>query len=473
MLTLNTINQALSNRPSTVPSVNYADIVIDSRQAQQGSLFVALPGERMDGHDFVQSAFDRGAKAALVTERIHEMDIQACYWQPGAPLAQAERLCIVVPDTLIALQAIARAHRAGFPACRVIGITGSVGKTTTKELVAAVLRQRYVTLKSPGNRNNEIGLPLTVLEMDERCERAVLEMGMYDLGEIALLCRIARPLVGVVTNVQPIHLERLGSMDRIAQAKAELVQALPPEGLAILNGDDPRVRAMADQTEACQTLFYGLQPTNDLWADKVQGHGLSGISARFHWQDQTMEASLPLHGVHGIWGALAAAAVGLADGLKWDRIIAGLQQPDQPLRMRILPGMQDTTVLDDSYNAGPSSNEAALRFAASLRQEGSGKRVIAVLGDMLEMGQLEEAGHRQVGQMAAELAQRVLTVGPRARWIGEAAINSGMPATHVRAAMDNAAAIDLLKRWIEPGDLILVKGSRGMAMEEIVAALQS
>ena len=252
--------------------------MIDSRQAEPGSLFVALPGEHTDGHNFVAHAFSRGALAALVSRPVDgpyltldaRLPNQEFSVQPGEPV------CILVDDTLVALQKIAAAWRTRF-APRVIGVTGSVGKTTTKEIIAAVLGQRYVTLKSPGNLNNEIGLPLTVLQLEERHERVVLEMGMYDIGEIAQLCRIAQPHVGVITNVGPVHLERLGTIERVAQAKAELLQALPANGTAVLNGDDPLVSAMAPQTRA-RVFRYGLGPESDLWADEIAGEGPGGHS---------------------------------------------------------------------------------------------------------------------------------------------------------------------------------------------------
>ena len=233
-------------------------IVIDSREAEPGSLFVALPGEHTDGHNFVAHAFSRGALVALVSRPMDGPFLTLDARLPDQELSVQpdEHVCILVDDTQVALQQIAAAWRTRF-APRVIGVTGSVGKTTTKEIIAAVLGQRYVTLKSPGNLNNEIGLPLTVLQMEERHERIVLEMGMYDVGEIAQLCRIAHPHVGVITNVGPVHLERLGTVERVAQAKAELVQALPVDGVAVLNADDPMVSAMATQTRA-RVFRYGL-----------------------------------------------------------------------------------------------------------------------------------------------------------------------------------------------------------------------
>ena len=383
--------------------------------------------------------------------------------QPGEPV------CILVDDTQVALQQIAAAWRTRFTP-RVIGVTGSVGKTTTKEIIAAVLGQRYVTLKSPGNLNNEIGLPLTVLQMEERHERVVLEMGMYDLGEIAQLCRIAHPHVGVITNVGPVHLERLGTVERVAQAKAELVQALPADGVAVLNADDPMVSAMASQTRA-RVFRYGLLPDADLWADEIAGEGLEGIRFRFHYQGDVVHVRVPLLGRHSVHTALRATAVGLIEGLSWDEIVPGLQNVETQLRLMVVRGVNGATLLDDTYNASPASTLAALNLLADL-EIGHGRR-IAVLGDMLELGSYEEEGHRIVGARVADVADILITVGQRARLIAEEALASGLPATKVQAVADSETALAGLRSMLGPGDVVLVKGSRASHMDEIATALSS
>ena len=472
MLTLTHITEALTGkRPPLAANITFNNVVIDSRQAAPGSLFVALPGERHDGHEFLADALARGASGALI--KTGYIQDAAFVWNarsqepPMAHAGERRPICIAVEDTLAALQRIAAYWRGQYPACQVIGVTGSLGKTTTKELVAAVIGRKFRTLKSLGNYNNEIGLPLTLLQLTAEHQRAVLEMSMYALGEIALLAQLAQPRVGVITNVQPIHLERLGSLERIAQAKSELVQALPADGAAILNGDDPLVRAMGAISPARQVLYYGLRPENDLWADHVVGRGLSGIALRFHWQGQTIPAELPLLGAHSVWTALAAAATGLVEGMSWEEIIAALAQPGKPVRLVVARGIQGATLLDDSYNAGPASTVAALDFLASLE----GRR-IAVLGDMLELGEGEEDSHRLVGRKAAHTVDRLITVGPRARWIAEAAQTDGLVAGAVAVTENNQQAIEQLKQWIKRGDILLIKGSRGMKMEEIVNALR-
>jgi UDP-N-acetylmuramoyl-tripeptide--D-alanyl-D-alanine ligase len=446
--------------------VPLTEVVVDSRLAIQGSLFVALRGEHTDGHRFVGDAFQRGARAALVQTRITGYANLAMGQALDAQDRPSMPLCLLVSDTQSALSMLAAYWRSLHPSVRVAGVTGSVGKTTAKELIAAVLRQRFVTLKSPGNYNNEIGLPLTMLQLHSEVEWVVQEMGMYRLGEIAHLAGIARPQVGVVTNVGPTHLERLGSFERIAQAKAELLQALPEDGLAILNGDDERVRDMARLTPAREVVYYGLKPDADLWASDIQTRGLEGLRVTFRYRGQAVPAQLPLIGRHSIYAALAAVALGIRTGLSWDEILAGLRDTAVQTRMKTIKGVRDVTILDDTYNANPASMLAALEVLGELR----GRRV-AVLGGMLELGSLEQEGHRQVGRRAAQVASILVTVGRLGELIAAEAIASGMPADAVSALGDNQSALDLLRRILAPGDLVLVKGSRGFAMENLVAGL--
>lgn len=459
--------------PPDLPAREITAFVIDSRQTQEGGCFVALRGEQHDGHDFIADALQRGATAVIAEPRGREgakgyrvnlIDTTDITMPPIPRPLTPDPYVFIVQDSLKGLQRVAAHWRAQFNP-RVVGITGSVGKSTSKEMIAAVLQQRYPTLKNPGNLNNEIGLPLTVLQLRGVHERAVLEMGMYDLGEIAALAAIARPQVGVITNVGPTHLERLGTLERIAQAKAELVQALPADGVAILNGDDPLVRPMAGLT-AARVFFYGLTPDCDLWASHITSRGLEGIRLRFHYGDETLHVKVPLLGRHSVHTALRAAAVGLVEGLSWEEIVGGLQDVSAQLRLLVVPGIGETTLIDDTYNASPASSIAALNLLEDL----NGRR-IAVLGDMLELGSYEETGHRMVGCRAADVVQILVTVGQRARWIGEEAIACGLPEDCVYMVEDNEAALACLQEVMQAGDRVLVKGSRGMAMEQIVAAL--
>jgi UDP-N-acetylmuramoyl-tripeptide--D-alanyl-D-alanine ligase len=355
----------------------------------------------------------------------------------------------------------------------VIGITGSIGKTTTKEFVASVLSQRYQVLRSEGNYNNEIGLPLTLLDLQDNHERVVLEMGTYGPGEITLLSQIARPHVGIVTNVGPVHLERMGTIERIAEAKTELPRSLPSDGVAILNADDAWVRSMAEATSA-RVFLYGLTPDCDLWVDQIESQGLDGVRFCFHytpgaaWQrsrEEVVHAHIPLLGRHSVHTALRAAAAGLVEGLSWDEILHGLRTGEQ-LRLLAIPGVNGSTLLDDTYNSSPDSAIAALNLMHEL-----GGRRVAVLGDMLELGAYAVEGHRRVARRAMDVVSVLITIGELGRLIGQEAVEFGMPSECVFHAEDNQAAITHLQDLIQEGDTVLIKGSRGMAMEQIVEAL--
>jgi UDP-N-acetylmuramoyl-tripeptide--D-alanyl-D-alanine ligase len=460
-------------RPTGEP-VGLSALCVDSREASPGAFFVALPGEQADGHDFVARAVQAGALGALVSRPVAGLSVVEL------DCRRPERITlpvqIVVPDTLLALQQIARWLRAQRPDVSVVGVTGSVGKTTAKEAIASVLGCGAATLKSAGNRNNEIGLPLTLCQLDPAHRYAVLEMGMYALGEIALLCGIARPNVGVVTNVGPTHLERLGSLERIVQAKAELVQALPPDGLAVLNGSDARVADMA-RFSAAPVLTFGLGQAGDyaVTATAVRATGLGGsdvtVAVRGDGALGLRPARQMVHtamlGQHAVWPALAAVSVGLAAGLDWPALRQGLASLGGGPRLVPLVGRNGTTLLDDSYNASPVSAHAALDALAQL----SGRHV-AVLGDMLELGDAEALGHREVGDHCARVVDLLLTVGPRARGIAQGARAAGMSADRVMMLDTKEQALAELEALLAPGDLILIKGSRGMALEALVAALR-
>jgi UDP-N-acetylmuramoyl-tripeptide--D-alanyl-D-alanine ligase len=471
MLLLTDAIEALKGvRPNWAPQI-ITDASADSRQVIPGSLFVALPGERVDGHDYVDDAYARGACFALVQHEIPGMnrliDLRGDSFpetDPGCELP----VTILVEDSLKALQQIARFWRSKL-GLRVVGITGSVGKSTTKELVAAVLEQRFSTLKNPGNLNNEIGLPLTILRLSEGHQQAVLEMGFYVPGEIEFLCDIARPHVGVVTNIGTVHAERAGSQEAIAQGKSELVQALPPvpEGCAILNYDDPLVRAMAEKTQA-RVLYYGLNSKADLWADQVNGLGLEGIHFRLHYRRETLYMRVPMIGRHSVHTALRAAAVGLVEGLNWQEIVNGLRAGHTQLRLAAVRSENGALLLDDTYNASPQSMLAAL----NLLDEMDGRKV-AVLGDMLELGPYEWKGHEMVGRRAAGIVDELITLGERGRMIAAAACRVGFSPHKVTELDTSEQAIEFLQDRLRENDVVLVKGSRGMRMDRIVAALEA
>jgi UDP-N-acetylmuramoyl-tripeptide--D-alanyl-D-alanine ligase len=467
MLNLGQIVEALVGEQHVSSSQIITDIVIDSRCAVPGSLFVAFAGEKTDGHDFVGDAFSRGSVAALVERPVPGDHCTVDLSQPTIPASLADLtlpVCFLVGDTLTAIQELAAFWRRRFTP-RVIGITGSVGKTTTKELVHAVLDTRYRTLKSEGNLNNEIGLPLTLLRLDGAFERVVVEMGMYARGEISTLARIARPQVGVVTNVGPVHLERLGSIQAIADAKAELVEALPADGVAILNQDEPLVRAMAART-AARVFTYGLSPAADLWADRIEGVGLEGIRFTLHYRDETVHIRAPLLGRHSVHTALRAAAVGLVEGLDWSDIISGLRSDSPQLRLVVVNGPNESLLLDDTYNASPASTIAALNLLAELEQ-----RRVAVLGDMLELGSYEETGHRLVGRRVADVADLLITVGSLGQIIAEEALATGMPPDKVVILADATVAVETVPGLVRQRDMVLIKGSRGVGLDRLVDSL--
>ncbi|HEX9015186.1 MAG TPA: UDP-N-acetylmuramoyl-tripeptide--D-alanyl-D-alanine ligase [Chloroflexota bacterium] len=431
-----------------------SSFVVDSRQVEPGALFFAFRGQKQDGHSHISDAAARGAVAAVV-ERVPE----------DGDLAAREFPLIIVPDSLAALQKLARYWRDKL-GLAVVAITGSVGKTTTKEVIGGVLSRRFRVLKTEGNLNTEIGMPLTLLRARPEHEVMVVEMGMYALGEIRALARLARPNLGVITNVGPTHLERLGSIERIAEAKSELVQELGADGIAVLNFDDERVRGMASRT-AAKTSFFGLDVRADFWAGNVLSQGLGGIDFDLHHEAERVHVRTLLLGVHSVHATLAAAAVAHNLGMSLEEIAAGLHEISPALRLIVEEGVNGSTIVDDSYNASPASTLAALNLLADL----DGRKV-AVLGDMLELGPYTEEGHRMVGRRAADVADILVVVGELAAIVGHEAIASGKNAGSVVFAESNNAAVERLLELLGPGDCVLVKGSRGMRMEEIVEGIR-
>lgn len=427
----------------------FSSVAVDSRKVTPGALFVALQGQRVDGHDFAGEALARGARGLLLERGV---DLTP---------AQARPTVFIVKDALDSLQRLATFWRQKHPVV-VVGVTGSVGKSSTKELIARVLSTRFRVLKNEGNQNTEIGVPLVLLNLDEGIQQVVLEMGMYAPGEICQLCRIATPSIGVVTNVGHSHLERLGSIDAIAMAKAELVESLPESGAAILNGDDPLVRRMAFGTRA-RVLLYGLDPAFDIWAEGLESSGLEGISFILRHKDARIPLKVRLLGRHSVHTALAAAAVGMVQGLSWEEIASGLAQA-QEFRLLPTPGIRGSLIIDDTYNASPASTLAALDLLADV----SGRKV-AVLGDMRELGPYEVEGHLRVGRRAAQVVDLLLVIGDKAQLIGREAARAGAQVIYATSREEASARLLSL---IQQGDVVLIKGSRAMGMEEIVERLK-
>ncbi|MHB8514646.1 MAG: UDP-N-acetylmuramoyl-tripeptide--D-alanyl-D-alanine ligase [Dehalococcoidia bacterium] len=426
---------------------HFRHAVVDSRKAGRGDLFVALPGERDDGHDFVSDAARRGAAGAIVARAV------------AVGIAQ-----YVVRDPLVALQALATQRRAARPRLRVVGITGSVGKTTTKEIAAAVLATKYPVLKNEGNLNSEIGMPLVLLELTHRHRRAVLEMGMWAEGEMALLCEMAKPDIGVVTMVGPAHMERLGTIEAIAREKSVLPASLPKGGVAVLNADDALVAAMAARTRA-HVITFGLSRAADVRAEGIQSHGLSGVSFTLAHGDERAPVYSRLPGRALVHNALAAAAVGLVDGLTLPDVADALSAAPPAVRFSAQRGAGGSTIIDDSYNASPASMLAALDLLGEMPG-----RKFAVLGDMRELGGAEVAGHREVGRRAAEVADAIVAVGVLGRIIGEAARAAGHG--DVRTVEDKSEVARALAPLLRKGDVVLLKASRALALETVADELR-
>ncbi len=426
---------------------------VDSRRVAPGNLFAALPGERTDGHDHLGDALARGAAALLVTR------------PPADAAALGDVTVIRVADATVALGAIAAGWRARFTPL-VVGITGSIAKTSTKEAVAAVLGTTFRTLKSEGNQNNEIGLPLTVLRLGPEHGAAVLEMGMYVGGEIADLAAIGRPSIGVVTAVQAVHLSRIGTLDAVERAKGELVEALPADGTAVLNADDPLVSAM-DRRTAARVIRYGFDEAADVRAPRVGTAGFDGM--RFDLVTPTGErvVTIPALGRLSVHNALAAAAVGIAAGIGLDRIVSGLKAGWQAPHRAEIVRLRGATVVDDSYNASPGSMLAALDLLAGLPG-----RHVAVLGEMLELGAAHDAGHVAVGQASARVADLLIVVGHDARGIADGAVEAGLDPARIHHVADDEDALEVLRPRLRDGDTVLVKASRGIGLDRVVDALR-
>lgn len=442
------------------PGERVHGLTIDSRRIEPGQLFLALKGERFDGHDFIPAAIAGGAKAVVIDdERRFDEEQFRVHPEVGA---------ILVSDSEEALGAIARFHRDRFQ-IPVIAVTGSNGKTTTKDLVAAVLAQEWPIIKTEANFNNEIGLPLTLLKIDHTTRAAVVEMGMRGLGQIRHLCGIARPEMGIVTNVGMSHLELLGSQENIARAKAELIEALPCTGLAVLNGDDPYVREMshARRSGNLRTVRYGIDgPELDYRADKYRVIE-NGSWFRLVCPKGSFEVTLPIPGRHNVMNALAAIALAKELGFSDTAIRKGLANPGLTEKRLNRIERGGVTIIDDTYNASPASVRAALDVLCSLPNR---NRRFAVLSDMLELGTSAAQSHREIGTYAAECGIDHLFA-----W-GDLAFEyiSGMnDVTPGKAAFfaSKSALIAELKSCLKPGDAVLVKGSRSMKMEEVVKAL--
>jgi len=456
---------ATGGRWMGAPPAALAGVSTDTRSLQPGNLFVALRGERFDAHDYLAEAAARGAHAAVVAEARSALR-QA---QGGRPLETAGLPLLTVPDTLYALGAIARLHRRRF-AIPLVAVTGSNGKTTTREMIAAILGTMGPVLRNEGNLNNEVGVPLTLLGLGQAHRFAVIEMGMSHPGEIARLAAIAEPQVGVVTLAAPAHLEGLGSVEAVADAKAELYQGLPADGMAVANADDPRMLKRAEASGR-RLLTFSARPERrgDVVVLEIQSQGADGLRFVLGIGNRELPVHIPaLVGAHNASNAAAAAAAAVALGASDREIARGLREArpvGRRLRLETLPS--GLRLIDDCYNANPASMSAALRTLSDLAAGGGSA---AALGDMLELGAFEAEAHRALGEEAARGGvRRLAAFGPRSRLTAEAARAAGLPAFHTE---DIQELIGWVRAEVAPSDVLLVKGSRGMKLERLVEALK-
>ena len=435
-------------RGSPEPGLRFTGGAFDSRLVAGGECFFALRDQR-DGHEFVADAFARGARAAVVERVVPAPD--------GAILVE-------VGSALRALRTVADSIRDDHP-IPAVAITGSVGKTTTKEATAAALGARYRVLRTLASYNNEIGVPLTFLRQEPGHEVAVIELGFYVPGEIADLSRLVRQRIGIVTTIPeiPVHFARTPSVEAIVAGKAELIAALPDDGVALLNADDPRVRGMASSTRA-RVALYGEAPDAEIRATDVHDLGLAGIEFTVRAGGTSAKARLPLPGRHLLGAALAAIGAAVALDVPLDEAAVALGTLERPAHRMSVRRAGDVTVIDDSYNASPAAVHAALAVLRAVR----GRRV-AVLGDMLELGTLSVGAHEAVGADVATSADALVAVGELAATIAAAAERAGMRDVH-RAA-DGGEALMRLRQVLRPGDTVLVKGSRALALDKLADAL--
>ncbi|MCP9454689.1 MAG: UDP-N-acetylmuramoyl-tripeptide--D-alanyl-D-alanine ligase [Nitrospira sp.] len=439
-------------------------IHLDSRSIRRGDLFVAIVGDRFDGHDFVGAAIEGGAMGAIVQDTFHAA---ALVNRRGGN----ERLPLLlgVRDPLLAYQQLASHHRSRFD-IPVVAVTGSNGKTTTKEMVASVLAQRWKVLKTEGNLNNRIGVPQTLLRLDGRHEAAVIEMGVDRVGQTTRLCEIARPTVGLITNIGPDHLEFFGGMEGSMRAKAELLAWLPEDGAAVLNADDPYFEHLASRSR-CRVVSFGFTHKADVRATQIRVEN-RGTFFRL-WlpgKVRPVAVRLRVQGEHNVANALAAAAVGNLLGVPPMSIVEGLSC-FRPVAMRSQVFMScGITIINDCYNANPASMKAAIRLLA---QRGQGRKTIALLGDMLELGSAAASMHEEVGVFVAEQGISQLVVcGSWGRHVAAGAERGGLDRSRIVLVPDAARAGEVVKALARSGDVVLVKGSRGMKLEQAVEILQ-
>lgn len=440
------------------PEVIIRRVIIDSRNTQPGDLFIAFQGAKVDGHQFALQAFEQGATAVLITRPVE--DIAGLNLTP-----QADKAVIFTGDALNVLQQLAIRERGQFTG-PVIGVTGSNGKTTTKDMIATVLSTGGACLATKGNLNTELGLPLTLLGRAGDEKTMVLEMGMRGLGQIAQLCEMAKPTTGIITNIGQSHLELLGSQENIAIAKGELLTALPADGTAVLAAGDEWLERIAPKCKG-RVLWYGLATDADASATSIQATG-TGTEFKAKILGKSVSVELPTRGQHNVVNALGALLVGTIHGMNLGAMADAMAHlPSSTGRLAVVSGHRRRTIIDDCYNASPLSMKASLQVLLEHADKGA---TTAILGDMFELGSYEEAGHHEVGAYCASIGVgQVITVGPLAEKIANEAQAQGHP--NVRSYADKEALLQELEDVVPEGATVLVKASRGMALEDIVKVL--
>lgn len=442
------------------PNIYFKGISTDSRTVREGELFFALKGVHFDGHRFAQEALEKKATGVVIEEE-RKGDVR---WN-----GYRSKVVILVKDTLRALGDLARWRRRRF-GTPLVALTGSNGKTTTKEMIAACLETLFPVLKTKGNFNNLIGLPLTLLRLSERERVVVVEMGMNTLGEIRRLTEIAEPDVGLITNIERVHLEGLGSIERVKEEKGALFRLMKKDGAILVNQDDPRVVDLARDFSG-QKITYGILNPADVRGGEIRLERAGRTSFLLSFGGEQTRIDLPLLGRHFVYNALAAVATATLFGVEIKVAKEALEgfQPF-PMRMEICPLSDGKVVLNDAYNANPKSMELALATLAEVKGEGRG---IAVLGDMFELGAYSEEAHRELGRTVASFSiDRLVAIGKEARRVVDSAIRHGLEPDRVWVAESHGQAVSILREILRKGDWVLVKGSRGMEMEKIVTGLK-
>ncbi|MED1202962.1 UDP-N-acetylmuramoyl-tripeptide--D-alanyl-D-alanine ligase [Heyndrickxia acidicola] len=439
------------NDLSRFSEIRIEGVCIDSRKVQPGNLYIPLKGRFSDGHQYVEAAINAGASAAL--------------WQIDVPNPPEGMPIIMVEDALAALQQLAKSYRDEL-SIKVVGVTGSNGKTTTKDMVASVLKEKYKVQKTEGNFNNHQGLPLTILSLEEDTQVAVLEMGMSARGEIEFLTKLACPDIAIITNIGEAHLQDLGSREAIAEAKFEIIQGLSEKGLLVYLGDEPLLNQLLRSAQNFRVKTFGKNESNDLYPVSIrqEGHGsiyrVNGIEGNFH---------IPVLGEYNVLNSLAAIHTALELDLSLEQIQKGLNSMKlTAMRMEMIDGYKGSKIINDAYNASPTSTKAAIRMMEGLDGE---KNKILVLGDMLELGEDEKDYHKQVGrEIDPEKINYIFTFGELARHITEEARHL-FPEGHAEAFMDKGELVKKLKSIVKEDDYILIKASRGMKLEEVVNSI--